>query len=219
MMMEQEQKSQLKMARAQAELMQMKYKRGKATKQELEAALEQVEKWKEQLANPVKVVVEQKPKGEYVSDKAWQNSLSPEIKLLIDQLEAERSAVDNQKKGLSTALAEIPSEVSAKETVEDILFMRGKWQALTDKIKYVYQFGKLPEAPIESIFDEHDFAKVLPNNKYELDKEIKNIKINLYKYRQRLQTGKTEVRKQHYQTLIAQSELKLGVMQAKFNHL
>jgi len=134
-------------------------------------------------------------------------------------LEAERTALDTQKKGLSTALAEISEAVSAREMVEDILFIRGKWQELTDRIKYVYQFGKLPEAPVESIFDAHDFALILPNSKFELDKEIRNLGANLSKYRTRLQQGKTVVRKQHYQTLIAQAELKLGVMKAKFNFL
>ena len=218
-MTEQERNSQSKKAKAKYELVKMLAGRGQASEAELLSAKDQMERWSEEVLKPLEVVVKVKERGQYIPESTFQKSLPDNVKEIIDKLEAERTAVDAQKKGLSTALAEIEERVIAREIVEDILFMRGKWQDLTDRIKYVYQFHKLPEAPVESIFDEHDFALILPNSKFELDKEIRNLGANLSKYRTRLQQSKTEVRKQHYQTLIAQAELKFGVMKAKFNHL
>jgi hypothetical protein len=206
-------------ARAKYDLVKMMVRSGRATEADLKEAKEQVERWTEQVSKPIKQVESTKERGLYRSDINYGKSLSPDVKLIIDELEAKRTEVDNQKKVLMMALATIPENVLAKDEVNDILFLREKWQALSDKIRYVYQFEKLPETPIESIFDEHDFAKALPNNKYELDKEIKNLGANLSKYKARLQEAKTEVKRQKYETLIAQAELKKAVMQAKFNHL
>lgn len=218
-MTEQERNSQSKKAKANYQLVKMLSERGQASDLELREAMDQMERWSKEVLKPLEVVGKVVERGQYIPESTFQKSLPDDVKKIIDKLEAERSALDAQKKGLSTALAEIPEAVSAREMVEDILFMRGKWQELTDRIKYVYQFHKLPEAPVESIFDEHDFALILPNSKFELDRDIRNLGSNLSKYRTRLQQGKTEVKKQHYQTLIAQAELKLGVMGAKFNHL
>ena len=220
MMMTQEQNSQLKKAKAKYELVKMMHGRKQATEQELADASEQVRRWlvakPEQVEAPQKQV---KAVFEYANDTEAKNSLPIEVKQIIDRLEAERTETDQLKKGLSMRLADIPEDVSAQREVDEILSLRDKWQELTDKIKFVYQFGKLPDAPEESIFDEHEFASALPNSKYELDKDIRNLSANLSKYRKRLDTQKSAVKVVYYETLIAQAELKIGVMRAKFHHL
>lgn len=140
--------------------------------------------------------------------------LSEQAKELLKQLRAEQNVIESQKNNLSNSLQNYPKNLNCKPIVEQILSLRERWKDIGDKIRYVIENGKLPEDKISELPD--GWADKLPRSKYELDREIKNLKINIKKWADKKKQAKTLTKQQEYETKIREGQIKLDVMTKLF---
>lgn len=142
--------------------------------------------------------------------------LSEQVSQLVKQLRAEQQLLDERKAELSNSLQDFPKETNLKHITDEILHIREEWIEKGDEIRYVMQHGCLPQ---DEPMVADTFVKGLPTNKFELDREIKNLKINLKKYQDRKATCKTVVKIKDYDRKIAIGQIKLAMMESLFNSL
>lgn len=143
---------------------------------------------------------------------------TPELAALLAELEKERSAVDVQKRQVSNRLQQIPAGVPCPELTTQILDLRQQWEELGDKVVYVKRYGHLPTEAVE--VEESfpvDYAENLPRDKFELDKLLKNMAINVnHRWPKRMATAKTVAKKAEYEKKIAIGLAQMEVMKELF---
>ncbi len=142
--------------------------------------------------------------------------LSEQVNQLVKQLRAEQNLLDQRKAELSNSLQDFQKETNLKHITDEILHIREEWIEKGDEIRYVMKNGFLPQ---DEPMVADTFAKGLPTNKFELDRDIKNLKINLKKYQDRKATCKTVVKIKDYDRKIAIGQIKLAMMESLFNSL
>ena len=146
-----------------------------------------------------------------------QQSLPPEVCLIVDKLRAEQQQIDHQKNQLADSLYAIPDTVNCRALVQEIKSLREEWAGKGDQIRFVMQYGALPDAPAVTQFDGSQFVQALPQDLLDLDKKMKNRACDLSKYRKRLQEAKTQVSRATQERNIAQAEMEISIMKTEFN--
>ena len=143
---------------------------------------------------------------------------TPEMAELIGQLEKERAAVDVEKRQVSNRLQQIPASVPCPELTTKILYLRQQWEELGDKVLYVKRYGHLPsEAPEVEVSFPVDYAEHLPRDKFELDRMIKNMAINVqHRWPKRMAAARTVAKKAEYEKKIAVGLAQMEVMKELF---
>jgi hypothetical protein len=143
--------------------------------------------------------------------------LDDRTKAVLAELKAKQTQIDQQKTALINSLANIPDHVNAKDEVSQILALREAWKAEGDKIRHVLEHGKLPEE-IKLDLPE-GWADKLPKDKYVLDREMKNLKINLKRWADALAVAKSVGKQSDLKHKMIQGEIKLDVMEKLFKSL
>jgi hypothetical protein len=150
---------------------------------------------------------------------APQQSLLPEVAAMVDKLREEREQIDYTKNRLSDSLTDIPDTLNCRSVVQEIKQLREVWVSKGDEMKYVIQYGQMPEQQVVSEFDDLQFVQSLPIDVLDLDKKIKNRGADLSKYKKRLQLSKTGTAKAVQERNIAQAETEIAIMKSRFNAL
>jgi hypothetical protein len=172
--------------------------------------------------NPIKNVIVVEKKVEPTSSvktrefDATPKQLTATQQLLLEQLKTEQDSIDYQKRELSNSLHNYPPGTNCKHITDKILNLRDAWIEIGDRIRFVAVYGKLPED--EPVL-ENDYGKDLPSDKYELHKQISNLKINLKKWSDKMETSKSVGKQNEYRQKVAIGSMKLEVMQSKFDFL
>lgn len=149
------------------------------------------------------------------------SSPSPETQGLIETLDTELAEIDAEKASLSNSLQGIPQTQNAKDVVDKILAKREEWKQKKDELLYVKKHGHMPSEVLDSartdIFVQDEFMKSLPDDKYELDRMMRNLKSNLSpsKWPARAAKAKTEAKRAELLQNIAHGKLKLDAIEQK----
>ena len=144
--------------------------------------------------------------------------LDDEVKSYISQLKANLKAVFEEKNALCKKNVSTPPHVNTKELVDQIMDKRQQVVELKDAIFKAETTGKIPQKKEPETLDE-SFQDQLPNDKFQLDRMIKNIKINIKKDSDKAATVKTDVIRNMYLQKVAVNRKKLELMLAKFSRL
>ncbi|TDB60086.1 hypothetical protein [Arundinibacter roseus] len=213
-------------AKANWELLKLRHRAGKASSEEVEAAWQVSCKLGKHTPSSTGKARETTEKP-YVpgATKVEQVNSAPEMVLslemtrLIQELETQRSTLDVEKRNVSMKLQQVPASVPCPELTERIMNLRRQWEELGDRIWYVKRNGQLPEnaPPQDTALFPTKFTAELPRDKFELDRMIKNLAINVqHKWPAKVSAAKTSAKKAEYERKIAVGLAKLEVMQAFF---
>ncbi|UBM58246.1 hypothetical protein LAG90_15690 [Marinilongibacter aquaticus] len=199
-------------------------KRGKISEAEYENEIQSLE-----MANVVHVQPqtsaplrssEQKKNGENQDTVHEKNGFTAETTQLIAQLQKELNEIDGLKAEKSNSLQYIPKNISATSTVTEILKLREAFVAKGDELRFVKKNGQLPiEKEAEGEFEKDEYFASLPNEKYELDRQIRNLRSQMSKWKKKGETAKSLGKKQEYRHHLVRGELKLSAMLDKLNIL
>lgn len=149
--------------------------------------------------NPTKTT--EKPASIVVNTDKKVAQIDDKVQKLLDSIKLEMDAIDNKKNRLGNKMTEIPDDVKCPELVKEIKALRKQWIEKNDVYWYVRTHGELPD-----VKSEPELKVELPNDKFELNKMLLNARSNVSKYRSRLLTSKTDVKKQHYEKNIRLTE-------------
>lgn len=141
---------------------------------------------------------------------------SEETKALLNEITGELHKLDAEKADLSNSLQTFASDQNAAHITSKILVLREKRFNLTDELRYVQTHGTRPSsAPMVP----SNYEESLPRDKYELDRQMKNLKINVGKYQKRMKECSTTVKKQDYERKISIASIQLSRMETLFKTL
>lgn len=207
------------------------FKRGKINEETYQAELE---KLKDRVENEALEVKRKKievgpstsstssPTSDFKALKSGDSpSPSPETQGLIETLDTELAEIDAEKASLSNSLQGIPQTKNARAVVDQILAKREEWKQKKDELLYVKKHGHMPDASAGSAtggeFVQDEFMKSLPDDKYELDRMMRNLKSNLSpsKWPARAAKAKTEAKRAELLQNIAHGKLKLDAIEQK----
>lgn len=156
-----------------------------------------------------------------VTSSVHENSdaITPEMQTILEKLNRELLEIDHEKAALSNSLQNIPPHINAKDVVDQILYKREEWIQKRNEIWHVKDNGCLPSEDNEpdAEFQQDEFMKSLPDDKFELDRQIRNLRSNLSKWPKRAERVKTEAKKAELIQRIAHGQLQLEAMVQKFN--
>lgn len=220
---DEKQANQIKL-KARLNMLRLELRAGKATAEqvaEAEAALEAIRGFVP--AKEPKTILTT-GKAAPVLEKLNGKTLSAEAQKIVSDLSKTKEEIDLKKRELSMSLQNVPQGVTCKEITQEILAHRERWKALGDSIYFVQEYGFLPEqAAAQPEADEVDLAEYgdqLPNDRFVLDKMIKNLTINVFhKWPDRMKTAKTEAKKAEYNVRISKGGVLLQVMKDKFKKI
>lgn len=226
-----EQTIQRKQLKAKLELTEQDYAKGRCTEEQLQIARSAYENFRKQTP-PVareKQLVENKQVDNWADNRTISNSegnsgnsehksseFSEEFTKIREQLEQ----INQEKARLSNSLKTIPKNQNAGNITRRILELREEWRRVKDTEIYVIENGCLPENNVPAI--PAGWTDKLPRDKFELNKRIKALKINIEspsKWPAALQRAKTPAKKQQIQVKINQGMLELAAMEALFKTL
>lgn len=134
----------------------------------------------------------------------------------IEELQAEMNTLDQEKASLCNELQAIPKTQLAANEVNAIFALRQTRIALGDKIRAIQATG-VEEVVQVQLPEKYDQA--IPDDKYELDKLIRNMRSNLSKWKKNGQSVKNLERKKEYEIKYAAGSQKLEAMIQKLNNL
>lgn len=143
--------------------------------------------------------------------------LSAEVVEMLEGIRSRKNELEAKKAMLCNSLGNYPDHVNCKDVVDEILSLREQWKAEGDKERHVLEFGKLPEDTKINLPE--GWADKLPRDKYKLDRDLKNLKINLKKWNDKLAVCKDLGSIQDLKVKIIQGEIKLDVMDKLFKSL
>lgn len=208
--------------KAKLKMLELELRVGKATRAQVEEAAAAYKALTDFKPRPEPMVALATGKAEPLLKKLEGTALPASAQEAISALMLERDEIDRQKRTLSMSLQNIPASVGCKEVTQEIMAFREKWKAITDKIYFVQEYGFLPEQTAEHTgeADVDRYGEQLPDDRFILDKMIKNLNINVnHKWPERMSQAKTEAKKSEYRLRIAKGEMQLEVMRAKFEKL
>ncbi|MGR3809583.1 hypothetical protein [Jiulongibacter sp. NS-SX5] len=200
------------------------FKRGKIDEETYQAELEKLqERTENEVEEDLRQKTQDKRQETIVSPSGAENSQSHSLsaQILIETLDAELAEIDAEKASLSNSLQGIPQTKNAKDVVDHILAKREEWKQKKDELLYVKKHGHLPDALTGSAtngeFVQDEFMKSLPDDKYELDRMMRNLKSNLSpsKWPARAAKAKTEAKRVELLQNIAHGKLKLDAIEQK----
>lgn len=151
------------------------------------------------------------------------NATNSEFKnKLLERLNVDLVEIDRKKAGLSNSLQSIARNVNAKGIVDEIIELREEWTKKKDEILHVKKYGNLPDKVLSSVTDgelSDEYMSSLPNDKYELDKLIRNLRSNLSKWPKKIDRVKSPGAKAELLQKIALGNLMMDAMVQKMNLL
>lgn len=142
-----------------------------------------------------------------------------EMKTLLVKLERQRAVIDVKKRHVSMRLQTVPASRPCPELTKEILDYRAQWEELGDAIQYVRRYGHLPsqEPEDQEVGFPVNYAEDLPRDKWELDRMMKNMAINVnHRWPKLMAKAKTTSKKAEYKKRIAIGTAQYEVMKALF---
>lgn len=143
--------------------------------------------------------------------------LDESTRIILEDLTNRQNEVGTRKDAACNALGNFGDHINTKTQQDEILQLREEWKALGDKKRFVLEHGKLPEETKPDLPE--GWADKLPRDKFKLDRDIKNLKINLKKWNDKLDVCKDLGDIQNLKVKIIQGEIKLDVMDKIFKSL
>lgn len=247
--MNEQQRRQRRSLKAKLELLEQDFRKGRCSEAELQTARSAYENFRESTQDfkkpsdgsvVIRQVLGEKPSAPIVSGKGEEiggtqmvsrQNLGGVTKVFtlpddygiaepLQKIKDSIEEIDQEKARLSNSLKTFPPAQNAGEITSRILELREEWRRVKDTEVYLLEHGKLPEDDVPAIPE--GWTEKLTRDKFELNKQIKNLKINLEspsKWQRSLQRAKTPSKKHEVQTKINQGMLELAAMEALFNSL
>lgn len=183
------------------------------------------------IANPERLIFKTRGDINAKVPSETQRGLNPNI-LIVDSIyvedselvaiEGEKHEIDIRKNKKINELAKMPRDSNQLALVTEIKALREEYVNKSDEVYYFKRHGErlAPPAPdggaaLDSelvSFDDSEFVKSLPRDKFELHRLKKNQETYLSKYEGRLKAAKTEVKKAAQRKNISIATIKINTI-------
>lgn len=211
------------------------FEHGLATKSEVDTKRKIWEDLKgfnpEMIAKPEKVIFTPRVDNNAKVFTETQRGLNPNCLIVdesfdeageIEAIRAELHEIDMRKNKKINELAKMPRDSNQLGLVTEIKALREDYINKSDEVYYFKRHGERFSAPLELTnetnnselvsFDDSEFVKSLPRDKFDLNRLKKNQETYLVKYNSRLKAAKTEVKKAAQRRNISIATIKINTI-------